>query len=390
MTTVDALGPVLGAGVLLVPAPAAALTGGWLPLAVVLAWLVATLGTAVGGDAGTRPGGSGVLPVTVPVRVLRVVRPVGVPARVFAAAAVARCAGEYVLPARFWYPTVAVLVFAGALAVAVSRTALRTPHRLATTAVLVVLAITVIACFAIGAPGNAAVPPGLSGADDAAMIPAAAALLVFAFGGGSRGRRGRMPALAVAGVVCLIVVFAVLRQLGAGRLAASPSPVGDALAAADGAALVPLLLAGVVLAALSVAYGAVTETTLLVGRRGINRTAGTWCVVTAAVVVALLLPVVTAVAVAVGCLLLEWLCRHVSVLASAVARARGAAASGRALVTAVVGAVSGVVLSVLLLVSLPLAAVAIAIGVAVLAVSLGAWWRRRVGPGPVLPSRITG
>jgi hypothetical protein len=45
---------MLGAGVLLAPTPAAALTGSWLPLAVVLAAVVALLGAAAPAGSRTR------------------------------------------------------------------------------------------------------------------------------------------------------------------------------------------------------------------------------------------------------------------------------------------------------------------------------------------------
>jgi len=69
--------------------------------------------------------------------------------------------------------------------------------------------------------------------------------LTGARGGPRTWRLGVLAVVAVVLVVCLAVGAAVLRQLGAPRLALSPVPLLDALAAADAAALEPLVLAGV-------------------------------------------------------------------------------------------------------------------------------------------------
>jgi len=61
-------------------------------------------------------------------------------------------------------------------------------------------------------------------------------------------RLGVVAVFAVVLVGCLAVGAAVLRQLGAPRLALSPAPLVDALAAADAAALEPLVLGGVAIA----------------------------------------------------------------------------------------------------------------------------------------------
>jgi basic amino acid/polyamine antiporter, APA family len=58
-------------------------------------------------------------------------------------------------------------------------------------------------------------------------------------------RLGVLAVLAVVLVGCLAVGSAVLRQLGAPRLALSPAPLLDALAAADASALEPLVVVGV-------------------------------------------------------------------------------------------------------------------------------------------------
>lgn len=61
-------------------------------------------------------------------------------------------------------------------------------------------------------------------------------------------RFGVVAVFAVVLVGCLAVGAGVLRQLGAPRLALSPTPLLDALAAADASALEPLVLAGVAVA----------------------------------------------------------------------------------------------------------------------------------------------
>lgn len=65
-------------------------------------------------------------------------------------------------------------------------------------------------------------------------------------GGGDTWRWGRFLVVGAVGVVALAVVVAVVRQLGAARLAISPAPLRAALDAADAGALQTLLLIAVV------------------------------------------------------------------------------------------------------------------------------------------------
>ncbi|MGH3439526.1 MAG: hypothetical protein ACRDRN_24100 [Sciscionella sp.] len=296
--TLDSLGPALGAGAFLGVAPAAGVTGWWLPVAVVLAGLVAALaGTA-------RP---------LPHRAA----PVALPGRVLAAAAVARCLGDYLVPSRPLYPAVLLLVLVAAGAAAAG---VRVPvalRRAAAGVVLAVLGLVVISCFAIASPGNPPVAGDLPGADDLAALPTAAAIMVFGFGGSRSGGKRSAATLAAPVVVCLVlllVALATLRQLGPGRLAISRAPLADALSAAGGAALVPLVLLGVIVAMLAVGLGAMEAVAATLPKPRAARSIGCLAACALAVVAAWLLTPTLAIATAGGCLLLEWLLAHVLVL----------------------------------------------------------------------------
>ncbi|MFC7613747.1 hypothetical protein ACFQV2_09345 [Actinokineospora soli] len=132
-------------------------------------------------------------------------------------------------------------------------------------------------------------------------------MLFLGFAGVERlsgARAGRVLAVIGGAAVALaVVVFAVLHQLGGPRAAVSPAPLRDALAAADGTALRPLLVLG--LAALAVlavrplladAVRVAGEMPELPGRVAVP-------VVAAAGAVALLLPPAFAVALAATLLL---------------------------------------------------------------------------------------
>ncbi|MFL6141244.1 MAG: hypothetical protein ACJ72N_05130 [Labedaea sp.] len=228
------LAAMLGAGILGGLAPAAGAAGNWSLLALGLAGLLAVACGLSPVDSTGPPGTLG---------------------RLVAAVAITLVFGRYVLPA---HPVPAAL---GLLAVAVVLTMAgfrpgRTVVVLAVCFVLAVLAVVVAACLAI-APAPPAVEPasGSPGTDDPAGLPLATLLLFFAFLGFDRaaGRARRSPLLLTIGVALagyLAVAGAALRQLGGPRLAVSPAPLRDALAAADASGLTPLLTAGVLVASL--------------------------------------------------------------------------------------------------------------------------------------------
>jgi basic amino acid/polyamine antiporter, APA family len=128
--------------------------------------------------------------------------------------------------------------------------------------VLGVLALVALVCFSVAPPDNPVVadPPGFDG------VMGASLLLFAVFVGferitaphqgdrvfSSRVLRFAVPAvIGVVLVVAVVVGVAVLRQLGPARLALSPAPLRDALIAADGRWLLPVLAFGAAVAAVS-------------------------------------------------------------------------------------------------------------------------------------------
>lgn len=222
-----------GAGLFLGPTQAASLAGGWLPLAALLGVLV---------------GGAAVLSTwdhplaTVPSSLRRFGFALSTLARLAAAVALAGTVAVYLTP----FAALAVVVVATLLA------AVGAPPvavRVAAVVVVGVLLLTVIACFAIAPVAPAVAVP--DGGSVAGVLGAAGLLAVCMFGAApgspDRGWRwGRFLVVGVVGVVVLGIVVAVVRQLGAARLAISPAPLRAALDAADAGALQTLLLIAVV------------------------------------------------------------------------------------------------------------------------------------------------
>jgi APA family basic amino acid/polyamine antiporter len=257
------LGGMLGAGVFLGPAPAAALAGGWFLLGTVLAALVAgCLALAVACCARVAPDldGEQHLRERLGIWPARISGSAHLLGRAAALAALAGTVGDYLAPQRRVVLAVGLLVLATALdAVGFRLTgALRWVPPVG---VLVVLGAVVAVCFGVAPPAAAPVPPGLPGADDPSGVAGAAGVMFFAFLGFDRiigasaderrAARWPMPVvlLGVALVGTLAVGFAAYHQLGAARLALSPAPLRDTLAAADAAALAPVVNLGVLLAA---------------------------------------------------------------------------------------------------------------------------------------------
>lgn len=264
----------LGAGVLVGISPAASVAGAWLLAGMVLAAAAATVVSTV--DIKPRLGGVGA--------------GVGLLGRLAGAVAVAGAFGVYVVPERPALGAAALVV----VVVAVRLAGVRVPPWLRAAGVVVVLAVlaaVVLACLAIepaGAP--VAPPPDAPGADDPVGILAAAVVCYPAFLGAGRDR----VAVGVVLVAGLLVAVAALRQLGGPRLALSPAPLRDMLAAADGAALTPVLAVGVTVATVLVLHGLLDGLAAdLPGRAGLA--AGAGAVALAAVV---LTPVTALVATA--------------------------------------------------------------------------------------------
>jgi APA family basic amino acid/polyamine antiporter len=234
-----------GAGLFAGPAPAASLAGGGLLAALALA---AAVGLAVALSTTERPD------ETVPLPLRRFGFVLATLGRLAAATATAAAAGTYLMPDRPAFGALGMVVLATVVAVTGVAPVV---VRVVAVVVVAVLVLVVVACFAI-----APVAPPVA-APDGGSVPGvlgAAGLLVLCFlgfspmgpaPGGSGvpsrvvGRWWGLVVFGVVAVVCLAVVAAVLRQLGAARLALSPAPLRAALAAADASALEPLLLVGV-------------------------------------------------------------------------------------------------------------------------------------------------
>jgi APA family basic amino acid/polyamine antiporter len=258
---VSGLGATIGAGLFAGLAPASSLTGRWLLVAMVVAAVAAWCCCCSTCDqSGVYPGSGGGYRYTREQLGRWPGRMAGglyLGSGAAAAAAIAGCFGAYVDPARPTLPALAVLV----LAVVADAVGLRLPRavtRALTVFVLVVLAVVVAACFAIPPPPPTGlpIPAGTAGLDDPGELLPAAGVLFFAFLGfervtapgadqpvASRRRlRWAIPLLLGAALVTYLAVgAAVLRQLGPTRLALSATPLRDALDAADGAALDPLV-----------------------------------------------------------------------------------------------------------------------------------------------------
>jgi APA family basic amino acid/polyamine antiporter len=257
------LGAMLGAGLFAGLAPATALVGGWLPLALVIAAVPAILSCCSTGDqAAAFPGPGGGYRYTReqlgrwPGRMAGLLYLVS---RGAAAAALAGCFGDYVDPAHPALPALVVLVVV-VVADAVKFRLSTALSRALTVVVLVVLALVVAACFAIPPPPpiGIALPPGTPGLNQPGELLPAAGVLFFAFLGfehvtttglAPSRRRIVIPVLVLLALgTYLVVSFAVLRQLGPTRLAVSVVPLRDALDAADAATLDPVVTIGALVA----------------------------------------------------------------------------------------------------------------------------------------------
>jgi basic amino acid/polyamine antiporter, APA family len=283
--TVDAvvigLGSMIGAGVFVAMAPAAAAAGSWLPLGLAIAAVVAYCnatssarlaalypqsgGTYVYGRERLGPfwghaaGWSFVVGKTA------------------SCAAMALTVGHYVWPDRARaVAVVAVAVLTALSCLGVQRSAALTRGIVAV--VLAVLAAVVVTLFGAGegAVGSAGSPSGHG-------LLQAAGLLFFAFAGYARvatlGEEVRDPArtipravtiaLAVTLVVYALVALAVLRTLGASALATAEAPLADAVRAAGASGLVPVVAVGAAVGALGALLAlllGVSRTTLAMAR----------------------------------------------------------------------------------------------------------------------------
>ncbi|MBG6218412.1 APA family basic amino acid/polyamine antiporter [Arthrobacter sp. CAN_A6] len=292
-TTVG-VGSMIGAGVFVVLAPAAAAAGSWLPLAVVVAGFIAycnaaataTLATVYPSSGGTYVYGR---------------RQLGpwagflagwsfVTGKLASCAAMALTFGLYAAPG---FETAAAIAAVVALTsvnlLGVTRTALLT--RAIVSVVVPVIAFVVVVAFASPAPGE----PWMPAPNGPVGVLQAAALLFFAFAGYARiatmGEEVRNPgrnipaailgALGFTLVLYLLLAVALLSALGPGPLADSPAPLRDVFdavadptrpSAADGGAIprtaVTVAAALASLGALLALIAGVGRTTLAMAREG--------------------------------------------------------------------------------------------------------------------------
>ncbi len=279
----------VGAGLFVGLAPGASLAGAWLPVALVLAAVLAGLSTVEHKES----------VVARRIRAAAVADGAGLLGRVAAGAALGGAVGVYVSP------LVAPLFVMGVTAFTV--TGFRLPvvvTRVAAVVVLGVLAVVAVACFAIAPEASP------SGTTDPAGVIAAAGVLFVGFVGPEGSRRRALVVLGVVLVVSLAVAVAALRQLGAPRLALSPAPLRDVLAAADATPLTGLLTVGVVVACAFALAGSLGRVkTLLATRHAMPGTAVAGALAAAG---AVLVDPVTALVAAAALLLVEPVLRVVA------------------------------------------------------------------------------
>ncbi|MFE5771998.1 APC family permease [Streptomyces sp. NPDC056485] len=199
-------------------------------------------------------------------------------------AAMALTVGAYVWPGRRHAVAVAAVVALTAASYGGVQKSARIA-RVIVAAVLAVLAGVVVACLTSGAADAGRLGGLGGGGGGAGGLLQAAGLLFFAFAGYARittlGEEVRDPqrtipravpvALGIALLVYAAVAVAALSVLGAGALAASPTPLADAVRAAGVPGLTPVVRVGAALAALGSLLAlvlGVSRTTLAMARDG--------------------------------------------------------------------------------------------------------------------------
>ncbi len=257
-----------GAGVFLGLAPAASVAGRWLLPATIVAALAALCSAFSTADQsraypGVDGGGYGYIRTQLGPWPARIGASAYLLGRAGVAAALAGMAAAYAFPENRTLVALLVLVCAGVLSATGVRWSGPVTWLVAGT-VLTVLALVVLACFGVAPPPAPTAPPVDEGFTS---FMAVAAVMFVAFSGferitaplrgdpvhSARTLRWAIPLLIALSLgTTLVVAAAVRHQLGSARLALSPAPLRDALLAADGGWLVPLVQFGAVVAALAV------------------------------------------------------------------------------------------------------------------------------------------
>lgn len=276
---VVALAAMLGTGLYAAFAPAAAAAGAWLPLAVVVAAVVALCNVSSIADlAAARPGGGGLVPTDLPAASGRLAGVARLVARGAAAAAAAGVFGAYVLPSQpLPVAIVAVLVVIG-LNSAGLRISVAACRALVAGTLGVLVLVVLTGLLPSGASTASASLESAAAAGASSELPVAtlqsavpgspfgvltaAAFVFFAFAGTSRVaelggslrdplrtvRRASAIAVLIGGVIFLAVSGALLNGLGAERLATSPTPLASLIDTGGSPALGVLVRVGAAVA----------------------------------------------------------------------------------------------------------------------------------------------
>jgi len=288
-TVVLGLGSMIGAGIFVALAPAAAAAGTGLLIGLAIAAVVAVCNAMSSAWLAARYPQSGGTYVYGRERLGPFWGHTAgwsfVVGKTASCAAMALTVGHYAWPAHATPVAVAAVVALTALSYAgVQKSALLT--RIIVATVLAVLAAVVVLILGFGGADPARLTGGAAPAHGAASwygVLQAAGLLFFAFAGYARiatlGEEVRDPArtipravaiaLAVALVTYTAVAVAVLAQLGSARLAASGAPLADAIRAAGFTGLAPVVAATAALSALGALLAlllGVSRTTLAMAR----------------------------------------------------------------------------------------------------------------------------
>jgi len=251
---------VLGAGVFAGFAPAAGLAGWWvLPALAISAFAALCSAFSTADQSRAYPdvgGGYGYVRAQLGVWPARMTASAHLLGRFAMAAAVALMFGAYVVPDQ---PVI------GALALVVATALLGAVGFRFTAGVSALVSLVVLGVLALVVASSYSIAPVPSAGETGTVneLVGVAGLMFMAFAGFERitaphrGERQHSPAalkiaipvlIGLSFVVYLAVGAGVLRQLGSARLALSPAPLRDALAAADASALVPLVQIGAAVA----------------------------------------------------------------------------------------------------------------------------------------------
>jgi basic amino acid/polyamine antiporter, APA family len=257
---------MLGSGLFVGLAPAAAEAGHWLFAGIGLAFLAALCSALSTSDQSRRFAGigGGYLYTRHQLGVLpgRMAGSAALVGRICAGAAVAGTFGVYVVPEHPVYAAIAVSV----AALVLDAFGFRPPRGLVAAIVVVVvltLAMVIAVCFAIAPPEQLPSAQAAVGSDDFSGLLAAAGIMFFAFLGFEqitssseqvytvRQRNVAVPVIMLVTLAAgLGLGAAMLHQLGGARLALSPAPMRDALAAADAQSLQSMVSGAIGLATL--------------------------------------------------------------------------------------------------------------------------------------------